>query len=112
MSPLACPPPLQSAGLTNAQIAQLAADHQAAAVAVAAPDVTADLTEAATDAARSLGLDPKDPRAITVLLTLASRSYSHGHMDGSEHERESTARMPLALLLDRRTPLANAAPAA
>lgn len=103
MSPLACPPPLECAGLTDHQIAQLAADHQAAAAAVSAPDVAVDLTEAAVDAARSLGLDPRDPRALTVLLTLASRSYSHGHMDGSEHERENTAHTPLALLLQGRT---------
>lgn len=96
MSPLSCPPPLECAGLTDQQIAQLGADHQA----VAAPDVAADLAEAAADTARHLGLDP---RAFTVLLTLASRSFSHGFMDGTEHEREVTARTPLALLLNGRT---------
>lgn len=112
MSPLSCQPaghagtggtlPPVSVGLTDAQIAQLAADHQAATIAVAAPDVAADLTEAAADAARHLGLDVRDPRALGVLLTLASRSYSHGFIDGAEHEREVTARMPLAALLGRK----------
>lgn len=91
------------AGLTDQQIAQLAADYQAATVAVAAPDVSADLTEAAVDAARVLGLDARDSRSLTVLLALASRSFSHGFMDGAEHEREITARTPLALLLNGRT---------
>lgn len=109
MSPLAAclpsPPavPLDGACLTDRQITQLAADHQAAVTAVSAPDVAADLTEAACDTARALGLEPHDPRALRVLLTLASRSYSHGHIDGAEQQREITARTPLAVLLQGRT---------
>lgn len=100
MSPLSCPPAapsgaapaaIESTGLTDSQIRQLAADHAAAAEAVTAPDVAADLTEAATDTARHLGLDPHDPRVSGVLLKLATRSYCHGHMDASESAREQAA---------------------
>lgn len=113
MSPLACPPAapslgaapaaLEYAGLTGRQIAQLAADHQAATDALRAPDVTADLTEAARDTARSLGLNPADPRVLGVLLTLATRSYSHGHMDATEQAREQATAPLLAPMLGRRT---------
>lgn len=113
MSPLSCQPAGRvgtgsnadpvSGALSDARIAQLAADHQAAAVAVCAPDVAADLAEAVADTARHLGLNPNDPRAFTALPTLATRSYAHGHMDGAGHEREAIARTPLALLLNGRT---------
>lgn len=93
-------PVCESAGLPDSRIVQLAADHQAATVAVRAPDVAADLTEAAADTARALGLDPRDPRTLTVLLRLATRSYSHGHMDASEAAREQAAVTPLARLLN------------
>ena len=108
MSPLACPPAAQSprtieaAGLTDSQIAQLRADHAAAAEAVCAPDVTADLAEAATDTARNLGLNPHDPRVSGVLLKLATRSYCHGCMDGLDLAREQAAAPLLVPMLARR----------
>lgn len=110
MSPLNCAPAapsgaapavIESAGLTDSQIAQLRADHAAAAEAVSAPDVTADLTEAAADTARHLGLDPHDPRVSGVLLKLATRSYAHGHMDASETAREQAAAPFLVPMLGR-----------
>lgn len=111
MSPLACPPAapsgaapavIESTGLTDSQIAQLRADHAAAAEAVSAPDVTADLAEAAADTARALGLDPRDSRVATVLQRLATRSYSHGHMDASEQAREQATAPFLVPMLARR----------
>lgn len=97
MSPLNCAPAapsgaapavIEATGLTDSQMRQLAADHQAATDAASAPDVTADLTEAAADTARHLGLDPHDPRVSGVLLKLATRSYCHGAMDGLALARE------------------------
>jgi len=110
MSPLACPPAapsgaapavIERAGLTGRQIAQLTADHQAATDALRAPDVTADLTEAARDTARCLGLNPADPRILTLLLKLATRSYAHEHMDAAEAAREQAAIPLLAPMLGR-----------
>lgn len=111
MSPLVCPPAapsgaapavIESTGLTDSQMRQLAADHQAATEAVTAPDVTADLTEAATDTARHLGLDPHDPRVSGVLLKLATRSYCHGAMDGLALAREQDAApFPVPMLARR-----------
>ncbi len=88
----------REAVLSDRRIRQLIADHDAAAAAASALDVTADLTEAARDTARILGLPPADPRAVGVLLTFARRSYAHGHMDATEAGRER-ATVPLALLL-------------
>lgn len=91
----------RKAVLCDRRIRQLIEDHDAAARALTAPDVAADLAEAARDAARILGLSPADPRAVGVLLTFARRSYAHGHMDASEAARERAATAPLALLLAR-----------
>lgn len=111
MSPLNCAPAapsgaapavIESAGLTDSQIAQLRADHAAATEAVSAPDVTADLTEAAADTARALGLDPHDPRVSGVLLKLATRSYCHGVMDGLALAREQADAPFLVATLARR----------
>jgi len=100
MSPLACPPAapsgaapavIESTGLTDSQMRQLAADHQAATLAATAPDVTADLTEAARETALSLGLNPNSPRTLAVLLQFAGRCYRHGHVDRAEQDREQDA---------------------
>lgn len=111
MSPLNCAPAapsgaapavIEATGLTDSQIAQLRADHAAAAEAVSAPDVTADLTESAADTARHLGLDPHDPRVSAVLLQLATRSYCHGVMDGLDLAREQADAPFLVPMLARR----------
>lgn len=104
---VSCPPAaaaavIESTGLTDSQIRQLAADHAAATQAVSAPDVTADLTEAAADTARHLGLDPHDPRVSAVLLKLATRSYCHGAMDGLDLAREQADAPFLVPMLARR----------
>ena len=113
MSPLACPPAapsgaapaartIESASLTDSQMRQLAADHQAATEAVSAPDVTADLTEAARETALSLGLNPNSPRVLATLLKFAGRCYRHGHVDRAEQDREQAAAPFLVPMLARR----------
>lgn len=110
MSPLACPPAapsgaapavIEATGLTDSQMRQLAADHQAATDAASAPDVTADLTEAARETAVSLGLNPNDPRTLAVLLKFAGRCYRHGHVDRAEQDREQAAAPLLIPMLGR-----------
>ena len=111
MSPLACPPAapsgaapavIEATGLTDSQMRQLAADHQAAMQAVSAPDVTADLTEAARETAHALDLNPDDPRALAVLLKFAGRCYRHGHVDRAEQDREQDTAPQLVPMLARR----------
>lgn len=110
MSPLNCAPAapsgaapavIEATGLTDSQIAQLRADHAAATEAVTAPDVTADLTEAARETALSLGLNPNSPQVLATLLKFAGRCYRHGHVDRAEQDREQAAAPLLIPMLGR-----------
>jgi hypothetical protein len=92
---------IEATGLADSAIRQLAADHAAASEAVSALDVTADLTEAAADTARRLGLDPGAPHVLAALLKFASRCYRHGHVDRAEQGRAQDAAPLLVPMLGR-----------
>jgi len=107
MSPLACPPAapsgavrrvIESAELSDSAMRQLAADHKAAIRAAEAPDVLAELTDAAHETAGRLGLDPHDPHTLAALLQLAVRCYRHGHVDCAE---QAATPIPVLMLAGR-----------